>query len=59
MVNRLSQFLSAPKEQHWTACKRLLRYLKGSTGLGLFTPAPFDLALTVFTDADHAGLQAN
>ncbi|XP_052208544.1 uncharacterized mitochondrial protein AtMg00810-like [Diospyros lotus] len=56
MVNKLSQFLSSPKQQHWLACKRLLRYLKGTVGLGLlFTPSPDDLSLTVYTDVNHAG----
>ena len=55
MVNKLCQFLSTPKIQHWTACKCLLRYLKGTISLGLlFTPTVSDLALTIYTNADHA-----
>ena len=56
VVNKLSEFLSTPKIQHWTAYKRLLRYLKGTIGLGLlFTSNVSDLALIVYTDADHVG----
>ena len=56
VVNCLSQFLTAPKLQHWTACKRLLRYLKGTLGYGLFfSPSPGDLTLLVYADANHAG----
>ena len=59
VVNILSQFLTTPKLQHWTVCKRLLRHLKGSIGLGLcFTSSP-DMTLTVFTDADHAGFKVS
>lgn len=34
-VNILSQFNSCYTEQHWTAAKRVLRYLKGTKSLGL------------------------
>lgn len=55
-VNKLSQFMATPKLQHWLACKRLLRYIKGTIGLGLvFTSTPKDLSLVVYTDVDHAG----
>ena len=56
VVNRLSQFLAAPKVQHWVACKRLLKYLKGTVDYGLlFSLSPGNLAISVYTDADHAG----
>ena len=55
-VNKLSQFMAAPKMQHWLACKRLLRYIKGTAGLSLiFSSSTEDLSLMVYTDADHAG----
>lgn len=56
VVNRLSQFLASLKVQHWVACKRLLRYLKGMVGYGLFfSPSPDSLDLSVYTDADQPG----
>jgi len=56
VVNRLSQFLAAPKVHHWVACKRLLRYLKKTVGYGLlFSPSLGNLAISVYTNADHAG----
>jgi len=30
VVSRLSQFLSSPLQEHWTAVKHVLRYLKGT-----------------------------
>lgn len=38
-VNRLCQFTSAPKNSHLQAVYRVFRYLKGTTGLGVFYSA--------------------
>ena len=51
-VNKLSQFLKAPAVAHWTACKRILPYIKGTLNYGLlFKPAQL-LTLEGFYDAD-------
>jgi hypothetical protein len=34
-VNKVCQFLHAPTTVHWTVVKRILRYLRGTTSLGL------------------------
>ncbi|XP_024038432.1 uncharacterized protein LOC112097423 [Citrus clementina] len=53
-VNKLSQFLSSPRTQHWEACKRLLRYLKGTIHLGLHFYNQGALQLHCFSDSDWA-----
>ena len=43
-----------PTKLHWTTCKRVLRYLKGTVHRGLhFTPTS-SLHLQVYADADRA-----
>ncbi|KAI3701690.1 hypothetical protein L6452_26950 [Arctium lappa] len=54
-VNKLSQFMHRPTVNHWTALKRLLRYLHGSIHLGIFLRRNSPLQLHAFTDADWAG----
>ncbi|KAH9799567.1 retrovirus-related pol polyprotein from transposon RE2 [Citrus sinensis] len=54
-VNKLSQFLSYLKSSHWEACKRLLRYLKGTIHFGLQFYNCGALQINCFSDSDWAG----
>uniref|UniRef100_A0A803NJ32 Polyprotein n=1 Tax=Cannabis sativa TaxID=3483 RepID=A0A803NJ32_CANSA len=51
-VNKLSQHLKSPTINHWNACKRILRYVKGTPHLSLhFRPSTL-LNLEGYSDAD-------
>jgi len=54
-VNRLSQFMHRPTNDHWQAAKRVLRYLAGTTTHDIFFAAQNELSLHAFSDADWAG----
>jgi hypothetical protein len=54
-VNKLSQFMHSPTQTHWTATKRLLRYLKNTIFHGINIRKTSSPALTCFSDADWAG----
>lgn len=53
-VHKLCQFTSAPKQPHMKAVYKVLHYLKGTIGQGLFYSATSDLQLKGFADADWA-----
>ena len=53
-VNRLCQFTAAPKDSHMKAAYKVLHYIKGTVGKGLFYSATSDMTLKGFTDADWA-----
>ncbi|KAK1666544.1 hypothetical protein QYE76_054703 [Lolium multiflorum] len=54
-VNRVCQYLHAPRTSHWSAVKRILRYVSLTASYGLLLqPAPSS-ALSAFSDADWAG----
>jgi hypothetical protein len=56
-VNKLAQFTSNPKPEHWTAAKRVFRYLKGTRTHALtYGGDAVELTedLHVFCDADWA-----
>lgn len=53
-VNQVCQFMHQPTKTHWTAVKRILRYLKHTFDHGLFyRPGP--LKIEAYSDADYAG----
>ncbi|KAM0001405.1 putative RNA-directed DNA polymerase [Helianthus debilis subsp. tardiflorus] len=66
-VNKVCQFMHAPTENHWSAVKRILRYLNGTSHFGLFirhnsgsslqafTDVNWQTNLKAFSDADWAG----
>ena len=37
-VNLLAKYSSAPTQRHWSGVKHVLRYLRGTTDMGLFYP---------------------
>ncbi|KAL0436865.1 UNVERIFIED_CONTAM: Retrovirus-related Pol polyprotein from transposon RE1 [Sesamum radiatum] len=53
-VQQLSQFIQCPRQPHWDAALYLVRYLKGSSTLGLFFAADSSLPLTAYSDSDWA-----
>jgi hypothetical protein len=55
ITQQLSQFISNPTETHYNDAIRILRYLKGSPGRGIFFPRYAALQLQDFSDADWAG----
>ncbi|GKF32172.1 hypothetical protein Tco_0101970 [Tanacetum coccineum] len=48
-------FQEAPKTSHLEAVKRIFRYIKGTTHLGLWYPNGTDIETVVYADSDHAG----
>jgi len=54
-VNKCSQFMQDPRDVHWTAVKRILRYLKHSITYGLLIRPCHHFQLAAFSDADWAG----
>lgn len=56
VVSHLSQFNECYEEQHWTAAKRVLRYLKGTKNLGVrYTKEKKQEGIDAYADADYAG----
>jgi hypothetical protein len=57
-VGYVSRFMEDPREDHWTAVKRLLRYVKGIADQGIVFPRSGDKEaprLVIYSDADMAG----
>lgn len=54
-VNRVCQFMASPTVDHWTAVKRILRYLRATMDMGLWFTRSSSFLLSAFSDADWAG----
>lgn len=56
-VNKICQYSSAPRSPHLRAVYKVLEYVKGTIGQGLFYSAEDTLTLKGFADADWASCQ--
>ena len=54
-VGNLARFCSKPTKAHWTAMKRVLRYLKGTVNYGIRYSQKSSSDCVGFSDADWAG----
>ena len=54
-VNSLAKFSNSPTQEHWTAAKRVLRYLKGTTDLGIQFARDETGEVLGYTDVDWGG----
>lgn len=54
-VQQVCLFMHDPREAHFNALKRILRYIKGTLSLGVCMLKSKSLNLTAYSDADWAG----
>ena len=52
-VQQVSQFIQSPCHTHLVVVRRLLQYLKGTSGRGLFFPLGNSLKFEGFTDSTY------
>ena len=52
-VNLLARYSSEPTLRHWNGVKHLLRYLRGTSDMGLFYSKVPKLELLGYTDAEY------
>ena len=54
-VGLCARFQANPKESHLKSVKRIFRYLKGTSDLGLWYPKGSNFNLVGYSDADYVG----
>jgi hypothetical protein len=54
-INKVCQFLHSPTTLHWSAVKRILRYIRGTIHLGLKIVKDKSTLVSAFSDVDWAG----
>nr|XP_020186214.1 uncharacterized mitochondrial protein AtMg00810-like [Aegilops tauschii subsp. strangulata] len=55
VVQQVCLHMHAPRDVHWAAVKRILRYVCGTIDFGVTLSASADTALTAYSDADWTG----
>ncbi|KAL0641854.1 hypothetical protein Bca4012_102653 [Brassica carinata] len=58
-VNQVSQHMQVPKEHHWRMVERILMYLNGTTGLGVWMGCNKSTEVVGYCDEDWAGDRAD
>lgn len=54
-ISYISRFMTAPKVEHWTAAKRVLRYVKRKLDFGILYNKSKESRLSGYTDSNWAG----
>jgi hypothetical protein len=54
-VSFISRFMAVPKVKHWTAAKRVFKYVKGTLDFGILYSRNKDPRLCGYTDSNWAG----
>jgi histone deacetylase 1/2 len=54
-VNRVCQYLHMPRDTHWAAVKRILRYVRLTVSYGLSIRPSSSEVISAYSDADWAG----
>ncbi|KAG7583619.1 Integrase catalytic core [Arabidopsis suecica] len=54
-VNVVSQQMQAPTQHHWNMVNRILKYLKGAPGQGIWMGCNRNTEIVGYCDADYAG----
>ena len=54
-VSNVAKFCSKPSKEHWTAVKRIMRYLKDTQNYGLLYKKVESASCIGFSDSDWAG----
>ncbi|KAJ9550950.1 hypothetical protein OSB04_014995 [Centaurea solstitialis] len=57
-VNKVCQFMHSPTTNHWSAVKRILRYLHGTANHGLLISRSSSSTLHAYTDVEFNSLSA-
>ena len=51
----ISRFMESPKDSHWQAGKRILRYVSGTKEFGIMYSTSENFKLISYNDSDNGG----